>query len=185
MNQDRSGQSGDSTAMDAAALYIEEVFTDQRVGTIRRLTPVTADGDKDPQRKVLFQGQAQILTPNGALPINFELPADSLADAVAQFGDAAKMALEDTMRELQENASRSGLVDRNSRYREYSQGSWARRQDPIALGEPGSVYYRNSRPFWIKLSMRRPWCAVWNHISNQQALFLTKIDQLLQLEDAF
>lgn len=102
MNQDRSGQSGDSTAMDAAALYIEEVFTDQRVGTIRRLTPVTADGDKDPQRKVLFQGQAQILTPNGALPINFELPADSLADAVAQFGDAAKMALEDTMRELQE-----------------------------------------------------------------------------------
>ena len=31
--------------MDAAALTREEVFTDSRVGTIRKMTPVTLDGE--------------------------------------------------------------------------------------------------------------------------------------------
>ncbi len=33
--------------MDASALYREEVFTDNAVGTLRRLTPVTESGDPD------------------------------------------------------------------------------------------------------------------------------------------
>lgn len=89
-------------AMDARSLYREELFTDRRVGTLQRLTPVTAAGADDPARAVLFVGQTQILTPAGALPLSFEIPAKSLDDAVKQFGDYAKKALESTMRRIDE-----------------------------------------------------------------------------------
>jgi hypothetical protein len=88
--------------MSADALYREDVFTDQRVGTVRRLTPVRADGSDDPVRQVVFIGQATIMTPMGSLPISFELPAKTLAEAVAQFGRGAQQAVEEAARELQE-----------------------------------------------------------------------------------
>jgi hypothetical protein len=88
--------------MDAQALYREDVFTDQRVGTIRRLTPVKPDGADDPSRPVLYVGQATIMTPMGSLPLSFELEATSLAEAVSQFGPTAQHAIEDAARELQE-----------------------------------------------------------------------------------
>ncbi|ROR34427.1 hypothetical protein [Inmirania thermothiophila] len=88
--------------MEPGQLYREEVFTDRRAGTIRRLVPVTDEGLQDPAREVLYVGQTQILTAVGTLPIAFEIPAKSLEEAVAKFGDAAKEAVEDTLRELQE-----------------------------------------------------------------------------------
>lgn len=88
--------------MNAAALYREDVFTDQRVGTVRRLTPVKPDGSDDPARPLLFIGQATVMTPMGSLPLSFELEAANLADAVAQFGPAAQQAIEEAARELQE-----------------------------------------------------------------------------------
>jgi hypothetical protein len=89
-------------AMDAAGLYREETFTDRRVGTLQRLTPVTAAGATDATRPVLYVGQTQVLTPAGALPLSFELQAASLEDAVAQFGEHAKQALARTMKRLEE-----------------------------------------------------------------------------------
>ena len=88
--------------MSADALYREDVFTDQRVGTVRRMTPVKSDGIDDPSRPLIFIGQATIMTPMGSLPLSFELPAKTLAEAVAQFGPAAQQAIEDAARELQE-----------------------------------------------------------------------------------
>lgn len=88
--------------MDSAALYREDVYTDQRVGTIRRMTPVKADGADDPSRPVLFVGQATVMTPMGSLPLSFELDAKSLTEAVAGFGPAAQQAIEEAARELQE-----------------------------------------------------------------------------------
>ncbi len=89
-------------SMDPNALYREEMFTDRRVGTIQRLTPVGADGQPDASRGVVFLGQTQVLTPAGALPINFEIEAQTLEQAVAGFGDGAKGAIEDTMRRIEE-----------------------------------------------------------------------------------
>ena len=89
-------------AMDGKSLYREETFTDRRVGTLQRLTPITASGDTDSTRPVLYVGQTQVLTPAGALPLSFEVPATSLDDAVAKFGDLAKQALARTMRRLEE-----------------------------------------------------------------------------------
>ncbi len=89
-------------SMDPAQLYREDVFTDRKVGTIRRLTPVTRDGSSDAARPVLFVGQAQIMTPMGAVPISFELDSTTLDGAVEKFGPAAEQAVQQTMRELQE-----------------------------------------------------------------------------------
>ena len=88
--------------MNAASLYREDVFTDQRIGTVRRLTPVKADGGDDASRPVLFVGQATVMTPMGSLPLSFELDASTLAEAIAVFGPAAQQAIEDAARELQE-----------------------------------------------------------------------------------
>lgn len=90
------------SSMDATQLYLEEVFTDRRVGTVRRLTPVTADGSADATRPLIFVGQAQVMTPMGAVPISFELDSPTLDGAIAKFGDAAEQAVQQTMRELQE-----------------------------------------------------------------------------------
>jgi len=88
--------------VDSKALYLEEVFTDRRVGTIRRLTPVKGDGERDTARAVLYVGETQVLTPAGALPIGFEIGAGSLEEAADKFGQLAKDAIERTVRELQE-----------------------------------------------------------------------------------
>ena len=88
--------------MDSTQLYREETFTDRKVGTIRCLTPVTADGAVDAARPVVFVGQAQVMTPMGAVPISFELEAASLNVAIEKFGAAAESAVHQTMRELQE-----------------------------------------------------------------------------------
>ena len=88
--------------LDPAALYQEDVFTDRRVGTIRRLTPVKGDGARDSARAVLYVGETQVLTPAGALPIAFEIGAGSLEEAAEKFGELAKEAIERTVKELQE-----------------------------------------------------------------------------------
>ena len=98
--------------LDPAALFLEEVFTDRRVGTIRRLTPVTSDGAPDASRPVLYIGETQVMSNVGALPIVFEIDATNVGDAASKFGDLAKVAIEQTMKELQEmrRQSQSGLV---------------------------------------------------------------------------
>jgi hypothetical protein len=88
--------------IDPKALYLEEIFTDRRVGTIRRLTPVNKDGVRDQARAVLYVGETQVLTPAGALPIAFEIGAGSLEEAAEKFGQLAKDAIERTVKELQE-----------------------------------------------------------------------------------
>jgi hypothetical protein len=93
---------GRQASMDPTQIYLEETFTDRKVGTIRRLTPVTADGSTDAARPVIFVGQAQVMTPMGAIPISFELDAVSLNAAIEKFGAAAEQAVHQTMRELQE-----------------------------------------------------------------------------------
>jgi hypothetical protein len=88
--------------MDASDLWREEIITDRKIGTLRVLTPITTLGTPDPARVQLFVGEAQMMTNVGALPINFEIDAASLAEAVERYGDAAREAFERTLRELQD-----------------------------------------------------------------------------------
>ena len=94
-------------------LYREEVFTDLKIGSIRVLTPVTGEGATDTSRDIIYSGQTQIMTPAGALPINFDIDASSIGDAASKFGDAAREGIERTMKELEEmrrNAASSIVV---------------------------------------------------------------------------
>ena len=89
-------------AMDATSLYREEIYTDRKVGTLRVLVPVTADGDADTARPTIYQGEAQLMTNVGPLPISFEIEAASLAEAVAGYAEATKTGVDRAMRELAE-----------------------------------------------------------------------------------
>jgi hypothetical protein len=89
-------------AMDAAALYREEVYTDRKVGTLRVLMPVKSDGSPDAARPPVFQGEAQLMTNMGPLPISFDIEAKDLAEAVTNYAEATKSGVERAMRELQE-----------------------------------------------------------------------------------
>ena len=96
------GQRAGSPTMDAAALYREEIYTDRAVGTLRVLTPVTSAGAPDPSRPVVYTGEAQLMTNMGPLPISFEVPAATLAEAVSRYADAAKEGVAHAMHELAE-----------------------------------------------------------------------------------
>jgi hypothetical protein len=89
-------------SLDSAGLYREEIFTDRKAGTIRRLTPVTIEGGIDTARAVLYSGQTQLLTPTGVLPLGFEIEASSLQDAIKKFPAAVKEALEQAIEEARE-----------------------------------------------------------------------------------
>ena len=95
-------QQSEQLKVDPNSLYMEEIFTDRRIGTIRRLTPVKKDGKRDEARAVLYVGETQVITPAGALPIGFEIGAGSLEEAAEKFGQLAREAIERTVKELQE-----------------------------------------------------------------------------------
>ena len=88
--------------LDPASLYQEDVFTDRRAGTIRRLKPITADGSPDPTRLTLFSGQTQLLTPAGVLPLGFDIEANTLQEAIEKFPEGVKAALEQAIEEARE-----------------------------------------------------------------------------------
>lgn len=87
--------------MNPAELYREETFTDQKVGSIRQLTPVNPDGSTDTSREVLFIGSAQVMSPMGAIPISFPLQAKTVGEAAEQFAGEAEKAVEETAKELE------------------------------------------------------------------------------------
>ena len=95
---DRTGE----PRMDPKSLYREEIITDRKMGTIHVLTPIRSDGSADASRQVTYIGEAQLLTSVGTLPINFEIEAKSLDEAVTRFAEVAKEAVERTVKDLQE-----------------------------------------------------------------------------------
>ncbi len=98
--------------LDRENLYHEETFSDRRAGSVVRLAPVKPDGTPDRGREVLYLGQTQIMTPVGTLPLSFQLDATTLDEAIAQFPQAAKAAMERTVEELKElrREAASGIV---------------------------------------------------------------------------
>ena len=88
--------------LDADNLYKEDMFTDQKIGSIRQLTPVKRDGSTDTARPVLYIGETSLMTPAGTLPIHFKLEAANLAEAVQRFSETANQAIQETMEQLRE-----------------------------------------------------------------------------------
>ena len=88
--------------MDLNSLYREEIYTDRKIGTLRVLVPVTSTGTEDASRARIYQGEAQLMTNAGPLPISFDIQATNLTEAVAAYGEAAQEGVERAMREIQQ-----------------------------------------------------------------------------------
>jgi hypothetical protein len=88
--------------MDATSLYREEIYTDRAVGMLRVLHPVTSAGAPDAARSTVYTGEAQLMTNVGPLPISFDIPGTTLAEAVANYAEAAKEGVARAMREIAE-----------------------------------------------------------------------------------
>ena len=84
----------DDLQLNVNNLYLEETFTDLEIGSIRRLTPVKADGTLDPTRPLRFLGQTQLMTRAGPLPIEMPIEAGSLKEAAQKFGAAIEVAMQ-------------------------------------------------------------------------------------------
>ena len=81
-------------------LFLEESFTDLNLASIRRLTPVKANGIKDKNRKPIFVGHMQLMTPQGPVPIQNLLEAKNLKEATEAFPLAMKKAMETMLEEI-------------------------------------------------------------------------------------
>ena len=88
-------------AMDPNGLFREENYTDQKMGAIRKLIPVRADGSDDTDRPVNFFGSVQVMTPMGAIPLNFALEGTTIGEAAEDFADKAAIAMEEAAKELE------------------------------------------------------------------------------------
>lgn len=87
--------------MDPDNLFREEIFTDGKVGAIRRLIPVNPDGTEDRNKRgVLFMGNTQLLSPTGQpVPIQCTIEAKTLEEAVKKFPEAVNLMVERIMAE--------------------------------------------------------------------------------------
>ena len=88
--------------VDASRLYREEVFTDLRIATIRRLNPVRADGTPDPSRPALYSAQTTLMSQAGPLPVEAPIDAATLEEAAAKFPAAIQEAVDRLLEEARE-----------------------------------------------------------------------------------
>ncbi|NLV24754.1 MAG: cytoplasmic protein [Deltaproteobacteria bacterium] len=89
--------------MDPNNLYREELYTDFKVGRIRQLTPVRADGGPDKNRKTVFIGETQVrINTNDIIPVQCDIEARNLLEAVEKFPEAVHMQMERMVKEAQE-----------------------------------------------------------------------------------
>ena len=81
MNEDGQGNRIEFK-IDKNEIYREESFTDLKVGAIRRLTPIKSDGGDDEDRKPIFIGNSQIMSPEGPLPIQVQIKVNTFEEAL-------------------------------------------------------------------------------------------------------
>ncbi len=80
--------------VDTNNLYKEETFTDLQAASVRRQSPVKADGSADGSRPVLYIGETTLMTQMGPFPVQFAIEANSLDDAFKKFPEGVKVAVE-------------------------------------------------------------------------------------------
>jgi hypothetical protein len=86
--------------IDKQNLYQEEYFTDMKLATVRRLTPVKPDGSEDKSRKTLFVGQANLMSEAGPIPISTMISAKDLQQAFKKYPEAMLEAMERLNQEM-------------------------------------------------------------------------------------
>jgi hypothetical protein len=88
--------------VDRSNLFREETFTDLKVASLRRLTPVLPDGSPDVSRKTVFFGESQLLSPAGPIPVQCPIEAATLEEAIDRFPQALSAAVEEMLAAAEE-----------------------------------------------------------------------------------
>ena len=88
--------------VDSENLYREESFSDLKVASIRRLTPVRSDGSDDPERPTIFIGETTLMSQRGPLPVQAPIEATSLSEAFEKFPEAINAAVEQLIEQAKE-----------------------------------------------------------------------------------
>jgi hypothetical protein len=88
--------------LDDTNLYREEVVTDLRVGSLKQLTPITKDGERDLARPMVFVGETQLMSQVGPLPVQARIEAENLQAAIERFPAAIQTAVEAMIEEVKE-----------------------------------------------------------------------------------
>ena len=88
--------------VDKSNLYREESFTDLKVATLRRLSPIKEDGTPDPSRPTLFTGETTLMSDRGPLPIQAPIEAKDLNEAMDKFPEAVQAAVERLIEQARE-----------------------------------------------------------------------------------
>ncbi len=88
--------------VDLGNLYREETFTDLGAATVRRLTPVTADGSPDLGRPTMYLGETSLMTQVGPVPVQFALEVQTLDEAFRRFPEGVQAAVERLQERAQE-----------------------------------------------------------------------------------
>jgi hypothetical protein len=86
--------------VDVKSLYREEVITDLKSASIRKLTPIKTDGSDDASRTAVFLGTTNLLTPQGPLPIQARLMANDFEEALKDFPNTMRKAVEQMVAEV-------------------------------------------------------------------------------------
>ena len=89
--------------LDDTNLYKEEVYTDLRVGSLKQLTPMTKDGDRDLARPMVYVGETQLMSQVGPLPVQTRIEAENLQTAIERFPAAIQAAVEAMIEEVKEH----------------------------------------------------------------------------------
>ncbi len=98
MNQDQDV----NFQVDQENLYREDSMTDLKVAVIRKLIPIKADGSDDTSRSPIFVGHSQVMSPEGLIPLQAELAAANLEDAINDFPRAMEQAMADMVEQIRQ-----------------------------------------------------------------------------------
>lgn len=98
MNQDQQI----SFEVDRSNLFREESMTDLKVAVIRKLIPIKADGTDDNSRSPIFVGHSQVMSPEGLIPLQAELAAANLEDAIGDFPRAMEQAMGEMIEQIRQ-----------------------------------------------------------------------------------
>ena len=103
MSEREAGQQRlDEITADLGNLHREDVFSDMRLATIRRLQPIRTDGSHDPSRPTTYIAETTIVSQLGPIPVQAPVEATSLKDAFSKFPEAIQAAVERLSERAQE-----------------------------------------------------------------------------------
>ncbi|MHC4870913.1 MAG: cytoplasmic protein [Planctomycetota bacterium] len=88
--------------VDVENLYMEENYTDLKVASIRKMVPIKVDGSPDESRKASFVAQTNIMSQMGPVPVNCQIEAETLDEAIGKFPEAVQEAVNNMIEEAKD-----------------------------------------------------------------------------------